>query len=149
MCYILWTKEGDCCFFFSVHLLLQEVPHAEEFSDDSTVWGIRCNKTLAPSPKSPGAFTSAAQLASTPFHRPPGDSVHALEDKGVCRNTSASCLQPASVLAQLVFFLEILNGSLKIIKRKLQIQLLYYSLCEFSFWRIVSLKSVHFRNLIT
>ncbi|XP_046925621.1 mitotic checkpoint serine/threonine-protein kinase BUB1 [Lynx rufus] len=58
-----------------------EVPHTEEFSDDSTVWGVRCNKTLAPSPKSPGAFTSAAQLASTPFHKPPGDSVHALEDK--------------------------------------------------------------------
>uniref|UniRef100_A0A673T3V1 BUB1 mitotic checkpoint serine/threonine kinase n=1 Tax=Suricata suricatta TaxID=37032 RepID=A0A673T3V1_SURSU len=58
-----------------------EVPHAEEFSDDSTVWGVRCNKTLAPSPKSPGAFTSAAQLASTPFHRPPGDSGPAPEDK--------------------------------------------------------------------
>ncbi|KAK2492828.1 hypothetical protein MC885_000140 [Smutsia gigantea] len=58
-----------------------EVPHAEEFSDDSTIWGVRCNKTLAPSPKSPGDFTSAAQLASTPFHKLPVDSVHALEDK--------------------------------------------------------------------
>ncbi|XP_058390561.1 mitotic checkpoint serine/threonine-protein kinase BUB1 [Diceros bicornis minor] len=59
----------------------KEVPHAEEFSDDSTVWGIRCNKTLAPSPKSPGDFTSAAQLASTPFHKLVVDSVHAVEDK--------------------------------------------------------------------
>uniref|UniRef100_A0A2I3RV03 BUB1 mitotic checkpoint serine/threonine kinase n=1 Tax=Pan troglodytes TaxID=9598 RepID=A0A2I3RV03_PANTR len=59
----------------------EEVPHAEEFLDDSTVWGIRCNKTLAPSPKSPGDFTSAAQLASTPFHKLPAESVHILEDK--------------------------------------------------------------------
>lgn len=73
--------QGDGCFF-SVHLLLQEAPHAEEFWDDSTVWGVRCTKTLAPSPKSPGDFTSAAQLASTPFHKLPVDSVHALEDKG-------------------------------------------------------------------
>ncbi|XP_030683543.1 mitotic checkpoint serine/threonine-protein kinase BUB1 isoform X3 [Nomascus leucogenys] len=59
----------------------EEVPHAEEFLDDSTIWGIRCNKTLAPSPKSPGDFTSAAQLASTPFHKLPAESVHILEDK--------------------------------------------------------------------
>ncbi|XP_023603131.1 mitotic checkpoint serine/threonine-protein kinase BUB1 isoform X2 [Myotis lucifugus] len=59
----------------------KEVPHAEEFWDDSTVWGVRCTKTLAPSPKSPGDFTSAAQLASTPFHKLPVDSAHALEDK--------------------------------------------------------------------
>uniref|UniRef100_A0A2K6Q276 BUB1 mitotic checkpoint serine/threonine kinase n=1 Tax=Rhinopithecus roxellana TaxID=61622 RepID=A0A2K6Q276_RHIRO len=59
----------------------EEVPHAEEFLDDSTVWGIRCNKTLAPSPKSPGDFTSAAQLASTPFHKLPAESVQSLEDK--------------------------------------------------------------------
>ncbi|XP_025210142.1 mitotic checkpoint serine/threonine-protein kinase BUB1 isoform X3 [Theropithecus gelada] len=59
----------------------EEVPHAEEFLDDSTVWGIRCNKTLAPSPKSPGDFTSAAQLASTPFHKLPVESVQILEDK--------------------------------------------------------------------
>ncbi|XP_016057316.1 PREDICTED: mitotic checkpoint serine/threonine-protein kinase BUB1 isoform X1 [Miniopterus natalensis] len=59
----------------------KEAPHAEEFWDDSTVWGVRCTKTLAPSPKSPGDFTSAAQLASTPFHKLPVDSVHALEDK--------------------------------------------------------------------
>ncbi|XP_062065839.1 mitotic checkpoint serine/threonine-protein kinase BUB1 [Lepus europaeus] len=58
-----------------------EVPHAEEFLDDSTVWGTRCNKTLAPSPQSIGDFTSAAQLASTPFHKLPADSVHILEDK--------------------------------------------------------------------
>nr|KAF6429000.1 BUB1 mitotic checkpoint serine/threonine kinase [Molossus molossus] len=59
----------------------KEVPHADELWDDSTVWGVRCTKTLAPSPKSPGDFTSAAQLASTPFHKPLVDSVHALEDK--------------------------------------------------------------------
>ncbi|XP_042639452.1 mitotic checkpoint serine/threonine-protein kinase BUB1 [Orycteropus afer afer] len=58
-----------------------EVPHTEEFLDDSTVWGIRCNKTLAPIPKSTGDFTSAAQLASTPFHKLPVDSVNTLEDK--------------------------------------------------------------------
>ncbi|XP_075419260.1 mitotic checkpoint serine/threonine-protein kinase BUB1 [Tenrec ecaudatus] len=58
-----------------------EVPQAEEFLDDSTVWGIRCNKTLAPIPKSTGDFTSAAQLASTPFHKVPADSVNAVEDK--------------------------------------------------------------------
>ncbi|KAM6178287.1 mitotic checkpoint serine/threonine-protein kinase BUB1 [Rhynchocyon petersi] len=51
-----------------------EMPHTEEFLDDSTVWGIRGNKTLAPIPKSTGDFTSAAQLASTPFHKLPVDS---------------------------------------------------------------------------
>uniref|UniRef100_A0A8B9YZE7 Mitotic checkpoint serine/threonine-protein kinase BUB1 n=1 Tax=Bos mutus grunniens TaxID=30521 RepID=A0A8B9YZE7_BOSMU len=60
-----------------------EVPHTDEFLDDSTVWGVRCNKSLAPSPKSPGDFRSAAQLASTPFHRLPADCVHPPEDKGV------------------------------------------------------------------
>ncbi|XP_036912625.1 mitotic checkpoint serine/threonine-protein kinase BUB1 [Sturnira hondurensis] len=59
----------------------KEVAHAEEFWDDSTVWGVRCTKTLAPSPKSPGRFTSAARLASTPFHKLPADAAHALEDK--------------------------------------------------------------------
>nr|XP_014332442.1 PREDICTED: LOW QUALITY PROTEIN: mitotic checkpoint serine/threonine-protein kinase BUB1 [Bos mutus] len=58
-----------------------EVPHTDEFLDDSTVWGVRCNKSLAPSPKSPGDFRSAAQLASTPFHRLPADCVHPPEDK--------------------------------------------------------------------
>ncbi|KFO27366.1 Mitotic checkpoint serine/threonine-protein kinase BUB1 [Fukomys damarensis] len=56
-------------------------PHSEEFLDDSTVWGIRYNKSLAPSPKSIGDFTSAARLASTPFHKLPADPVHILEDK--------------------------------------------------------------------
>ncbi|XP_037663580.1 mitotic checkpoint serine/threonine-protein kinase BUB1 [Choloepus didactylus] len=59
-----------------------EVPPPEEFWDDSTVWGIRSNKTLAPSPQGPGDFTSAAQLASTPFHRPPAGSGLVPEDKG-------------------------------------------------------------------
>ncbi|KAG8509670.1 Mitotic checkpoint serine/threonine-protein kinase BUB1 [Galemys pyrenaicus] len=55
-----------------------EVPYTEECLGDSTIWGIRCNRTLAPSPKSAGDFTSAAQLASTPFHKLP---VGSLEDK--------------------------------------------------------------------
>ncbi|KAM8785249.1 mitotic checkpoint serine/threonine-protein kinase BUB1 [Rhynchonycteris naso] len=59
----------------------KEVPHAEEFLDDSTVWDARCTKTLAPSPKSSGDFSSAAQLASAPFHTLPADLVHTLEDK--------------------------------------------------------------------
>ncbi|KAM5227800.1 mitotic checkpoint serine/threonine-protein kinase BUB1 [Ctenodactylus gundi] len=58
-----------------------EVPHTEEFLDDSTIWGIRYNKTLAPSPKSIGDFTSAAQLASTPFHKLPAEPVPNLDDK--------------------------------------------------------------------
>ncbi|XP_048208270.1 mitotic checkpoint serine/threonine-protein kinase BUB1 isoform X2 [Perognathus longimembris pacificus] len=58
-----------------------EMPHTEEFSDDLTIWGTRCNKTLAPSPKSTGDFTPAAQLVSTPFHKLPADSEHMLEDK--------------------------------------------------------------------
>ncbi|EPY82075.1 hypothetical protein CB1_000688006 [Camelus ferus] len=58
-----------------------EVPHTEELLDDSTVWGVRCTRALAPSPRSPGDFTAAARLASTPFHKPPVDSGHPLEDK--------------------------------------------------------------------
>nr|XP_021510311.1 mitotic checkpoint serine/threonine-protein kinase BUB1 [Meriones unguiculatus] len=58
-----------------------EVPHTDEFTDDSTVCGVRYNKTLAPSPKSIGDFTSAAQLSSTPFHKLPTDSVQLPEDK--------------------------------------------------------------------
>ncbi|NP_001106650.1 mitotic checkpoint serine/threonine-protein kinase BUB1 isoform 1 [Mus musculus] len=58
-----------------------EMPHTDEFMDDSTVCGIRCNKTLAPSPKSIGDFTSAAQLSSTPFHKFPADLVQIPEDK--------------------------------------------------------------------
>ncbi|XP_014446443.1 mitotic checkpoint serine/threonine-protein kinase BUB1 isoform X2 [Tupaia chinensis] len=65
----------------SFHSKPNEVPQVEEFLDDSTVWGIRCNKTLAPSPKSPGDFTSAARLASTPFHKLPVDSAPILDDK--------------------------------------------------------------------
>ena len=43
-----------------------EVPHTE-FLDDSAVGGIRGNKSLVPSPKSPGDFRFAMQLASTGF----------------------------------------------------------------------------------
>lgn len=60
---------------------LNEMPHTDEFMDDSTVCGIRYNKTLAPSPKSIRDFTSAAQLSSTPFHKFPTDSVQIPEDK--------------------------------------------------------------------
>ncbi|XP_011376153.1 mitotic checkpoint serine/threonine-protein kinase BUB1 [Pteropus vampyrus] len=59
----------------------KEVPCPEEFPDDSTVWGVRCPKMLAPSPRSPGGFTSAARLASTPSHKLLVGPVHALEDK--------------------------------------------------------------------
>ncbi|XP_004633203.1 mitotic checkpoint serine/threonine-protein kinase BUB1 [Octodon degus] len=69
-------------------------PHTEEFLDDSTVWGIRCNKTLGPSPMSIGDFASAAQLASTPFHKLPADSVHILEDK---ENVAATQCTPVAV----------------------------------------------------
>ncbi|XP_071064803.1 mitotic checkpoint serine/threonine-protein kinase BUB1 isoform X1 [Dasypus novemcinctus] len=57
-----------------------EAPHPEECWDDATVWGLRCDRTLAPSPKGPGDFTSAARLASTPFHQPPAGSAP-LEDQ--------------------------------------------------------------------
>ena len=73
------------------------------------MWGVRCNKTLAPSPKSPGDFTSAAQLASTPFHRLPVDSVHPLEDKGVPYTILVSSANFSSFTI-IVFFLKILNG---------------------------------------
>ncbi|XP_019518410.1 PREDICTED: mitotic checkpoint serine/threonine-protein kinase BUB1 [Hipposideros armiger] len=59
----------------------KEVPYPEECLDDSTVWGVRCTKTLAPSPTSPRNFTSAARLASTPFQKLALDAGHALEDK--------------------------------------------------------------------
>ncbi|XP_076989840.1 mitotic checkpoint serine/threonine-protein kinase BUB1 isoform X2 [Tamandua tetradactyla] len=57
-----------------------DVPRPEGFWDDSPVWGTLCTRSLAASPQGPGDFTSAAQLASTPFPRPPG-SGHAPEDK--------------------------------------------------------------------
>ena len=60
-----------------------EVPHTDEFLDDSAMGGVHCNKTLAPSPKSPGDFRFAVQLMSMPFQRLPVDPMHPLEDKGV------------------------------------------------------------------
>ncbi|XP_042551458.1 mitotic checkpoint serine/threonine-protein kinase BUB1 isoform X1 [Dipodomys spectabilis] len=68
-----------------------EMPHTEEFLDDSTIWGTRCNKTLAPSPKSTRDFTPAAQLVSTPFHKLPADSEHMLEDKENMVTTQGTC----------------------------------------------------------
>nr|KAF6446054.1 BUB1 mitotic checkpoint serine/threonine kinase [Rousettus aegyptiacus] len=59
----------------------KEVLCSKEFPDDSTVWGVHCPKTLAPSPRSPGGFTSATRLASTPSHKLLVGPVHALEDK--------------------------------------------------------------------
>ena len=58
-----------------------EVPHTDEFLDDSAMGGVHCNKTLAPSPKSPGDFRFAVQLMSMPFQRLPVDPMHPLEDK--------------------------------------------------------------------
>ncbi|XP_072492459.1 mitotic checkpoint serine/threonine-protein kinase BUB1 isoform X2 [Notamacropus eugenii] len=58
--------------------------------DDCTVWGVRYNKTLAPSPNSTRDFTSAAQLASTPFNKISMDAWQALEDKeNMIENDSA------------------------------------------------------------
>ncbi|KAM9065287.1 mitotic checkpoint serine/threonine-protein kinase BUB1 [Sarcophilus harrisii] len=58
--------------------------------DDCTVWGVRYNKTLAPSPNSTRDFTSAAQLASTPFNKISVDAWQALEDKeNMIENDSA------------------------------------------------------------
>ncbi|XP_053568576.1 mitotic checkpoint serine/threonine-protein kinase BUB1 [Bombina bombina] len=59
----------------------EEVKVAESLVDDSTVWAIRCNKTLAPSPNSTGDFAMAAHLASTPANRPKDQSWQILEDK--------------------------------------------------------------------
>ncbi|XDA82166.1 hypothetical protein R6Z07M_012046 [Ovis aries] len=58
-----------------------EVPHTDEFLDDSAMGGVHCNKSLVPSPKSPGDFRFAMQLTSMPFQRLPVDSMHPLEDK--------------------------------------------------------------------
>ena len=45
-----------------------EVPHIDEFLDDSAMGGICCNKSLVPSPKSSGDFRFAMQLASQASH---------------------------------------------------------------------------------
>nr|XP_048315646.1 mitotic checkpoint serine/threonine-protein kinase BUB1 [Myodes glareolus] len=58
-----------------------EVPHTDELVGDSTECSIHFNKTLAPSSKSTGDFTSAALLSSTPFHKFLGNSVQSPEDK--------------------------------------------------------------------
>ena len=89
------------------------MPHTDEFLDDSTVWGVRCNKSLAPSPKSPGDFRSAAQLASTPFHRLPADCVHPLEDKGVHCALSVLSSANFSSTTTIVVVLKILIGTLE------------------------------------
>ncbi|XP_068931668.1 mitotic checkpoint serine/threonine-protein kinase BUB1 [Petaurus breviceps papuanus] len=63
---------------------------ATEPLDDCTIWGVRYNKTLAPSPNSTRDFTSAAQLASTPFNKISMDAWQALEDKeNMIENDSA------------------------------------------------------------
>ncbi|XP_074065373.1 mitotic checkpoint serine/threonine-protein kinase BUB1 [Macrotis lagotis] len=63
---------------------------ATEPLDDCTIWGVRYNKTLAPSPNSTRDFTSAAQLASTPFNKISMDAWQALEDKeNMIENESA------------------------------------------------------------
>ncbi|XP_043842042.1 mitotic checkpoint serine/threonine-protein kinase BUB1 isoform X2 [Dromiciops gliroides] len=63
---------------------------ATEPLDDCTVWGVRYNKTLGPSPNSTRDFISAAHLASTPFNKISMDAWQALEDKeNMIENDSA------------------------------------------------------------
>ncbi|KAM4770912.1 mitotic checkpoint serine/threonine-protein kinase BUB1 [Rhinophrynus dorsalis] len=54
---------------------------AESLVDDCTVWAVRGNKTLAPSPNSTGDFALAARLASTPANKQTDVAHHVLEDK--------------------------------------------------------------------
>ncbi|KAH0503340.1 Mitotic checkpoint serine/threonine-protein kinase BUB1 [Microtus ochrogaster] len=58
-----------------------EVPHTDELVGDSAECSTRFNKTLAPSSKTTGDFTSAALLSSTPFHKFLANSVQSPEDK--------------------------------------------------------------------
>ncbi|KAM8945490.1 mitotic checkpoint serine/threonine-protein kinase BUB1 [Pelodytes ibericus] len=59
----------------------EETRESQSPGDDCTVWAVRCNKTLAPSPNSTGDFAMAAQLASTPANRLMEQSYQILEDK--------------------------------------------------------------------
>ncbi|NP_001082116.1 BUB1 mitotic checkpoint serine/threonine kinase L homeolog [Xenopus laevis] len=59
----------------------EEVKAAESSVDDSTVWAVRCNKTLASSPNSTGDFALAARLASTPANKQTQPTWQTLEDK--------------------------------------------------------------------
>ncbi|XP_029450181.1 mitotic checkpoint serine/threonine-protein kinase BUB1 isoform X2 [Rhinatrema bivittatum] len=52
-----------------------------ECLDDCTVWAVRCNKTLAPSPNSTRDFAFAAGPISTPFNKLSVNSWQVLEDK--------------------------------------------------------------------
>ncbi|KAE8601316.1 hypothetical protein XENTR_v10013631 [Xenopus tropicalis] len=59
----------------------EEVKAAESLVDDCTVWAVRCNKTLAPSPNSTGDFALAARLASTPANKQTESTWQTVEDK--------------------------------------------------------------------
>ncbi|XP_053316775.1 mitotic checkpoint serine/threonine-protein kinase BUB1 [Spea bombifrons] len=59
----------------------EETRATESPGDDCTVWAVRCNKTLAPSPNSTGDFAMAAQLASTPANKLAEPACHTLENK--------------------------------------------------------------------
>ncbi|XP_063774154.1 mitotic checkpoint serine/threonine-protein kinase BUB1 isoform X2 [Pseudophryne corroboree] len=62
--------------------LKSEGQGTESQVEDLTIWGERCNKTLAPSPNSTGDFALAARLASTPSNsKPPDQSWEVLENK--------------------------------------------------------------------
>ncbi|KAM4695427.1 mitotic checkpoint serine/threonine-protein kinase BUB1 isoform 2-T2 [Discoglossus pictus] len=58
-----------------------EVKAAESLIEDCTVWAVRCNKTLAPSPNSTGDFAMAARLASTPSNKQTDQAWEVLEEK--------------------------------------------------------------------
>ncbi|KAM9316781.1 mitotic checkpoint serine/threonine-protein kinase BUB1 [Gastrophryne carolinensis] len=73
----------------------EEVKATESLVDDCTVWAVRCNKTLAPSPNSTGDFALAARLASTPANsKMPEQPWNVLEEKenAVTVGTDRSCL---------------------------------------------------------
>ncbi|XP_075452476.1 mitotic checkpoint serine/threonine-protein kinase BUB1 [Ascaphus truei] len=59
----------------------EEVRAAESLVDDTTIWAVRGNKTLAPSPNGTGDFALAARLASTPSNKQSEQPWSILEDK--------------------------------------------------------------------
>ncbi|KAG8444086.1 hypothetical protein GDO86_009318 [Hymenochirus boettgeri] len=59
----------------------EEAKATESLVEDCTVWAVRCNKTLAPSPNSTDDFALAARLASTPANKMTEQAWHTLDDK--------------------------------------------------------------------
>ncbi|XP_038621648.1 mitotic checkpoint serine/threonine-protein kinase BUB1 isoform X2 [Tachyglossus aculeatus] len=81
-----------------------EEAQGAESLDDCTVWGVRCNKTLAPSPNSTRDFARAAQLASTPFNGIPVYPRPALENKenmitNLAADTHLNCSEEKPLLS--------------------------------------------------